>query len=778
MNLPAPEIQLSATKGCRDSSKRRVPFFGMRLSRFHLALLGLLAAALPAGAVSRISSDEAKNPHAATTAAHLHVELLVPGSSLGKGTKPNTAGLYFKLEPGWHIYWKNAGDSGEPPHVKWTLPEGITASPLQFPAPTRLPLGPLMDFGYENEVVFPFSFDVAKTGKPGPADLHAKVDWLVCREVCIPGKAELDITKNVSDRSASSLAADPDAALIRRFTTRLPKSSPRGFKAIFQPAGSGFHLAVTTGQRETAAQFFPADQNVLDNPAAQKLTPTNKGLILDLKKDANLTTVPGQLSGVLELSGGRAFDLVAVPGVVAGGGDISSASTVPSTAAAPAQSSAPVAGQQEVAPIAPRVPVSSASELLKASGLAFLGGLLLNLMPCVFPVLFIKGLALVRSSNEERHVLRAHGFIYAAGILVSFWTLVAALLVLRTAGTHLGWGYQFQSPIFLALMASLLFFLGLSLAGQFEIGLTLTSAGGSLAAKQGYAGSFFTGVLAVVVATPCTAPLMGAAIGYALQQSPAVTFAVFTALALGLAAPYVVLTLQPAWTRFLPRPGVWMDLLKQATAVPIFATVIWLAWVLAQAYGAAILAALLASLLLVAIAGWFLGRWPAQRWATAVASVVLLGVVAVSAFAPAKLASTPSASATTATRAGWEPWTAETVSRYQSQGRPVFVDFTASWCLSCQVNERVALSRPEVQKAFADANVALLRADWTQHDDAIGQALAGLGRSGVPAYVLYIPGEASPRLLPEVLTPGIVTEALGNLPHSATQSVAATSNLK
>ncbi len=541
----------------------------MRLSRIHLALLGLLAAALPAGAVSRISSDEAKNPHAATTAAHLHVELLVPGSSLGKGTRSNTAGLYFKLEPGWHIYWKNAGDSGEPPHVKWTLPEGITASPLQFPAPTRLPLGPLMDFGYENEVVFPFSFNVAKTAKPGPADLHAKVDWLVCREVCIPGKAELDLTKNVADRSANSLAADPDAALIKRFTTQLPKSSPRGFTAVFQPAGSGFHLAVTTGQRETTAEFFPADQNVLDNPAPQKLTPTTKGLILDLKKDANLTTNPGQLSGVLELSGGRAFDLVAVPGVVAGGGDISSASTAPSTAAAPAQSSAAVAGQQSgQQQVAPRVPVSSASELLKASGLAFLGGLLLNLMPCVFPVLFIKGLALVRSSNEERHVLRAHGFIYAAGILVSFWALVAALLVLRTAGAHLGWGYQFQSPIFLALMASLLFFLGLSLAGQFEIGLTLTSAGGSLAAKQGYAGSFFTGVLAVVVATPCTAPLMGAAIGYALQQSPAVTFAVFTALALGLAAPYVALTLQPAWTRFLPRPGVWMDLSEAGNRCP------------------------------------------------------------------------------------------------------------------------------------------------------------------------------------------------------------------
>ena len=753
----------------------------MRLSWLHLALVSLIAVAVPAAAASGMASGEPKNPHAGADATHLHVELLVPENWLVKGAKQNPAGLYFKLEPGWHIYWQNAGDSGEPPHVKWTLPEGIGTSSLEFPAPKRLPLGPLMDFGYENEVVFPFSFEVGRTAKVGPADLHAKVDWLVCREVCIPGKAELDLTKNVSDRPTNSILSGSDAALINRFAAQIPKSPPSGFKAVFQPAGSGFRLAVTTGQRETDAEFFPADQNVLDNPAPQQLTPTATGLTLDLKKDANLTANPGQLRGVLELSGGRAFNLVAVPGVVPGAA-ATSIVTTGATANAPG-SPAPVAtqpsSQQSGEPIAgPRPPVSSASELLKASGLAFLGGLLLNLMPCVFPVLFIKGLALVRSGNEERHVLRAHGFIYAAGILASFWTLVAALLALRAAGSHLGWGYQFQSPIFLALMASLLFFLGLSLAGQFEIGLTLTSAGGSLAAKQGYAGSFFTGVLAVVVATPCTAPLMGAAIGYALQQSPAVTFAVFTALALGLASPYVALTLQPAWTRFLPRPGVWMDLLKQATAIPIFATVIWLAWVLAQAYGAAILAALLTCLLLVAIAGWFLGRWPATRWATTVASIILLGVIAVSVFTPAKLAATVRASAANVAQGGWEPWTAETVSRYQSQGRPVFVDFTASWCLSCQVNERVALSRPEVQKSFSDANVALLRADWTQHDDAIGNALAALGRSGVPAYALYVPGEASPRLLPEVLTPGIVTEALGNLPHSAAQSAAATSNLK
>jgi thiol:disulfide interchange protein DsbD len=416
------------------------------------------------------------------------------------------------------------------------------------------------------------------------------------------------------------------------------------------------------------------------------------------------------------------------------------------------------------------VPPLSWALLLRTTGLAFLGGLLLNLMPCVFPVLFLKGLALVHTGHRELHKLRAHGLVYAAGILVSFWVLVAVLLGLRAAGATLGWGFQFQSPVFLSLMAGLLFFLGLSLAGQFEIGLTLTSAGGYLAQKQGYTGSFFTGVLAVVVATPCTAPFMGAAIGYALAQTAAVTFAVFTALALGLAAPYVALTLQPAWTRILPKPGVWMEVLRQAVAVPIFATVIWLAWVLAQAYGASVLAALLASFLLLAIAGWFLGRWPAKRWSAAVAAVALLGVIAL-AFYGQNLVGESAGQASkanldSATAGAWEPWSAERQAAYQSQGRPVIVDFTASWCLSCQVNERVALERPEVQEAFRAGNVALLKADWTRHDEAITRALTALGRSGVPAYALYAPGESQPQMLPEALTPGIVTDALGKLPRA------------
>lgn len=717
------------------------------LRRFGLIVASI--AALTPGMWAASSADR----------AHVRVELLVPEPELVTSDRLNDAGLYFKLEPGWHVYWKNAGDSGEPPHIKWTLPAGVTATDLEFPAPKRLPLGPLMDFGYEDEVLFPFRFHVASDAKSGTATLQAKVDWLVCREVCIPGKAELELSRTVSKHGSGAASAGA-VQLIQRFRALLPKPAPLSFKPVFQPSATGFRLAVTTGRRETTAAFFPADQNLIDNPSPQTVTPTDTGFVLGLKKDANLTTNPSQLRGVVELSDGRAFEVAAARGVVTGGAD---APAGPATA--PASTTQPDA--------ASTLPAAASTGLLQSAAFAFLGGILLNLMPCVFPVLFIKALALVQSSSEERHQLRAHGFVYAAGIVVSFWVLVAVLLGLRAAGSHLGWGYQFQSPIFLALMASLLFFLGLSLAGQFEIGLTLTSAGGSLATKQGYTGSFFTGVLAVVVATPCTAPFMGAAVGYALAQSPVVTFAIFTALALGLAAPYVALTLQPAWTRFLPKPGVWMELLKQATAVPVFATVIWLAWVLAQAYGATLLAALLASFLLLAMAGWFLGRWPAKGWASAVAALLLLGVVLLSVVAPGRLATTQAATVPTGTgqsHTQWEPWTADAVSRYRAQGRPVFVDFTASWCLSCQVNERVALTQPEVQKAFADANVALLKADWTQHDEAIGDTLAKLGRSGVPAYVLYVPGEKTPRLLPEVLTPGIVIGQISGLSHAARQT--------
>ncbi len=719
----------------------------MQFLRSIAAFSILLAASLSAGGQTGAIAPQPQDAKAAFDAQHLRVELLVPAARLYTGAEGNQAGLYFKLQPGWHVYWQNAGDAGLPPVIDWTLPKGVTAGPLQFPAPTRLPVGPLMDYGYENQVLFPFRLDAAPAVKTGPATLRAHVNWLVCSSVCIPGKADLDLTRTIASGPAPSAAEPP---LFQQFLGRLPQPFPAGDKAVFEATSTGFRLAVDTGQRETEAQFFPSDQTVIDNPAPQKATPTAHGLVLTLKKDASLAGKPAHLNGVIELSGSRAYHIAATPGVVA-------------------------------APVEQASTGLSLLSLARIAALAFLGGLLLNLMPCVFPVLFLKGLALVQSGAEERHRLRAHGVVYAAGILVSFWALVGILLGLRAAGASIGWGFQFQSPIFLLLMAGLLFFLGLSLAGQFEIGLTLTSAGGSLAAKQGYTGSFFTGVLAVIVATPCAAPFMGPAIGYALAAPAAATFAVFTALAIGLAAPYVALTLQPAWTRLLPRPGRWMEIVRQVVSIPIFVTVIWLAWVLTRGYGADLLAALLSIFLLLSVAGWFLGHWPARRWATGVATLIVVCAVALGFVAPAEQAPVPLASTTASVvKNQWQSWSPTAVSQYQSQGRPVFVDFTASWCLSCQVNERVALDRPEVQQAFASDNVALLRADWTRHDQAITEALAALGRDSVPVYLLYAPGQSSPQVLPAVLTPGIVVNALGKLPRGAgaTQASAAPPNVR
>jgi len=665
------------------------------------------------------------------TAPHLTVQMVVPPEQIYPG-QSFTAGLYFKLDHGWHVYWVNAGDSGEPPAIKWNLPAGVTAGPIQFPAPKRLPLGPLMDFGYDNEVLFPVAIHVAPGFKPGGQNvtLGGKVSWLVCREVCIPGKAQLSVER-------AALAQAPtldkenaaDAQLTERFKGTLPQPLPGSDSARFRASPNGFELTVATGHEEKAGAFFPFEQSVLANAAPQPVTPIKNGISIALTKDDNLRTAPKELSGVLVLSDGRAYVVHATQGALA------SASLL-----------------------------QSSSSMLRIVLLAFVGGIILNLMPCVFPVLFIKGLALVQSSAHERHKLRLHGLVYTLGILASFWLVVGVLLALRGAGHNLGWGFQFQSPTFDALIAMLLFFLGLSLAGQFEIGLTLTSAGSGLAAKSGYTGSFFTGVLAVIVATPCTAPFMGAAIGYALSNSALVSFAVFTALALGLAAPYLLLAFNPAWTRLLPRPGAWMEILKQAVSIPIFATVIWLIWVFTQTAGTGALVDLLIAMLLLAVAGWILGRWPAKGGSTVAALLVLALAVALPLMAVRRATPSPNVVNAGTSSAEWAPFSPELVAKYRSQGRPVFVDFTASWCLSCQVNERVVLSRADVQNRLKTSGVALVRADWTRHDETIAQTLASLGRDGVPTYVLYpADPQAPPVLLPEVLTPDIIFNALDSI---------------
>jgi thiol:disulfide interchange protein DsbD len=657
-------------------------------------------------------------------AEHLTAELTTLSPQIAVGGTLQ-AGLVLTIEEHWHVYWINAGDSGEPPAIKWTLPEGITAGPMQFPPPTRLPLGPLMDFGYEDGVAFPVTLTAAPTMKPGKVHLDAHVTWLVCSSVCLPGKAHLGIDVDVVK---GPVATPPAVGAVGSALAILPKPLPATMSASAVGDAKQIQVTLKTGTRETDAAFYPFDSEQIDNAAEQPVAPQADGVKVWLKRAPDATTLPKTLHGLVELSSTEAYDFT-VP-VTPG--------TVP-----------PLPMTANKTPDTSNGPDLNA---FSAIGLAFLGGLLLNLMPCVFPVLFLKGLSLVHSADEERGRQRAHGLVYTAGIVVSFWVIVAALLILRAGGRELGWGFQLQSPGFVAVLASLVFFLGLSLAGQFEIGLSLTSAGGELAQKPGLTGSFFTGVLATVVATPCMAPLMGAAVGFALVQAAWVTFVVFTALALGLALPYLLLTMQPQWTSFLPRPGAWMETLKQLVSVPLFGTAIWLAWVYGQLYspvGVDRMVWLLTGFLVLAIAGWTLGKWPA-KWGSGIAAVVLI------ALALALPLRKPAVDTLV-----WQPYTEANFTAARATGQPVFIDFTAAWCLSCQVNERAVLKSKDVEKALEKNHMQLLKADWTQYDPGITRELAAVGRSGVPTYVIYPPGKVSnPDVLPELLTKGAVLTAI------------------
>jgi thiol:disulfide interchange protein DsbD len=581
--------------------------------------------------------------------------------------------------------------------------------------------------------------------------LDAQVTWLVCAQVCLPGKAHLGLDLTVQP-GAPGPAQEPVVGALGEAMNLIPKPLPAGMKFSVAGDAQQFELTLDDGQRETDAEFYPYVQGATDviaNAAEQKVAAERDGLRLYVKRSPDLTALPATLGGVLRMSDTVAYVVNAPVTQVASVGN----------AGPPKQS---LNG----------APASAAVTALGAIGLAFVGGMILNLMPCVFPVLFLKGLALAQSAAEARGSMRRHGLVYALGILVSFWVIVGVLLVARAGGSHAGWGFQLQSPGFLAVLASFLFFFALSLAGQFDIGLSLTSVGGELAQKPGYAGSFFTGVLATVVATPCTAPLMGAAIGFALAQTAGVTFAVFTALALGLAAPYVLLSWQPAWVKLLPKPGAWMEIFKQITAAIFFATAIWLAWVYGQLYAAGDgvnqVGLLLSCFLVLAIAGWALGRWPA-KWASGIVAVVLIALGLAIPLSQARSAKRAGATADAGTASAaangaavvWQPYSEQALDAARAQGHPVFIDFTAAWCLSCQFNERAVLQAADVESALLKGGVVTMKADWTNDDPAITAKLAEVGRAGVPTYVVYPAAAGSAAdVLPELLTKDLVLKAI------------------
>ena len=647
-------------------------------------------------------------------AQHLTAELISDSGTISPGTTTRVA-LSLTLEPGWHVYWVYAGDAGEPPAVTWSLPQGIAAGPMQYPVPSRLPVGPLMDYGYQGTAVFPFDMKASQNLRLGNAKLTAHVQWLVCREICLPGRAYLGLDLRVL-RQASGETNSLITAAVNAEPVRTPGSVTVG------ASGTRDHLTlnIVTGKRENAAEYYPLDDDSIRNAAEQAVQPTHDGVKLVVERADISDKLPGRLKGVLKLSGGRSYNF-----------DV------------PVEASAAPAGSG-------RDPGFALAVLL-----AFAGGMILNLMPCVFPVLFLKAIGLIGNSGESKAGQRRHGLAYMAGVLCSFWSIVGVLLALRAVGKQAGWGFQLQSPGFVVGMTFLLFFMALSLAGMFDLGLTLTGAGDGLARKGGYAGSFFTGVLATVVATPCTAPLMGAAIGFALSQNALVTFTVFTALALGMSLPYTALTLFPGWARWLPRPGRWMETLKQLTSIPLFLTVVWLIWVYGHLSGGArgdstdSIASLLVGLVVLAIAGWILGRWPGRRLGYVAAGITVIAALA----APL--------SASHSDRLQWQPFSVTALDAARGQGKPVFVDFTAAWCLSCQVNEKAVLEDKGVEQQLLRRHYVLLRADWTRYDPDITQALRRVGRSGVPTYVVFSgTTDGSPHVLPEFLTRNVVLDAI------------------
>jgi thiol:disulfide interchange protein DsbD len=680
------------------------------MRRLALTLLALLPFAAPLAAAE---SDPVRSPRATVT--------LVTDSATVAPGEAFRLGLRLRLAPGWHSYWRNAGDAGAPPEITLTLPEGASAGGFHWPAPERIPYGPLVNFGYTGEVLLPLDVRVPATAA-GSFAIQAEATWLVCADVCIPEEGRFALTLPVADRTGPSAAAPLFEAAAARLPRPLPWSAQAGAtgrQASLALAGAGLSPATVKD-----AFFFPHAPNIVEPASPQPLQLREGGLTIGLTLAEGAS--PAALEGTLVLRDGggqrAAFDLAAA-----------------------------IAGPAAAGPALP---------FWQALAFALLGGLILNLMPCVFPVLAMKAMALARLSGEARASVRAHAASYTLGVLASFGAIGAALVLLRQAGSVAGWGFQFTEPAFVAGMAWLMLAVALNLSGVFAMGGPV-GAGQGLTSRGGHGGAFFTGVLAVLLATPCTAPFMAAALGAAMAMPPAMTLSVFLALGLGLALPYALLGVFPGLARALPRPGPWMERLRQALAFPMLAAAAWLVWVLAQQAGPDGVLWVLVGGVVLSAGLWALGvaqRSGAGRGALVGRAAAVAAVLAAAALLP-RLSAAPAVAA--AADPGAEPWSAARVEQLRAEGRPVFVNATAAWCITCQVNERVALRAAGVRDAFAARGVAYLKADWTRGDAAIGALLREHGREGVPLYLYWAPGAAAPVVLPQILTEGMVLDALG-----------------
>jgi thiol:disulfide interchange protein len=697
-------------------------FRGGRLARglfASLALAAVLAASEAPCAAAQAGPEDSR---------HVTASLVAETQNVAAG-RPLRLALRQQIESGWHTYWSNPGESGLPTTIDWRLPQGFKADPIAWPVPERFSYGPVVGYGYEHEVLLLVTIDVPADLRAGTTvTLAAHASWLACSDICIPEEAELAASLPVgATRDADRQWADAFATTL----ARIPAPNP--FRTSVEIIGDQFSLHVATGDathlRDVA--FFPLDQDVIDDAAPQRVIAEVEGLTVTVERD---TTKPpaAALNGVLVFT-----DSAVEPG----------------GATRAILIAAPIDRRANGAFPGPGIIVA----LL----LAFAGGIVLNLMPCVLPVLSIKLLALVEHSHAAPGEARMQGVAYTAGVLASFAVIAGALMALRAAGAEVGWGFQLQSPLFVGFLIYLLFAVGLNLSGAFSFGSRLAGVGTDLASRPGYAGSFFTGTLATLVATPCTAPFMASAIGFAVTQPWYVSLAVFEALGLGLAFPFLLAPFSPGLRRFLPKPGIWMLRLKQFLAFPVYGTAVWLVFVLSREAGELAASAVLTGLVMIAFAAWLYdATWSSQGRlrgsATGVSTVAVLAALALLALVDG---SAPPRAAQTAGDADsrWQPFSRERLEELRGEGTPVFIDFTAAWCITCTVNERIALGDSAVRRAFLDAGVAMLRADWTRQDPEITRELEANGRAGVPLYLFYpkpkLTGQRrSPIILPQILT--------------------------
>ena len=672
---------------------------------------------------------------------HIEAELIAEKSALRPG-EPVTMALRLKMEKRWHTYWRNPGDSGLPTRITWTLPQGFSAGPIQWPAPRRINVGPLTNFGYEGEIFLLSDIQIPAGLAAGSAvPITARADWLVCEEICIPGDATFSVMLPVSNEPA---ATDPKwAKAIERTREQLPRKLD-GWSLDAYLRGDDLVLRLSSAQARLTRihnlTLFPDQDGWIENASPQRMIRTAGGYELRVASAAAIGSKSGPLTGLIVAEPGLAKGVAAAEVEV----QVESASALADE----------ILDEPALSPFADL-------GLLAALGLAMLGGIILNLMPCVFPVVTIKVLTFVEQARGKPAKLRAHGLAFAAGVMVSFWVVAGILLALRAQGEALGWGYQLQSPPVVAALALLFFVLALNLSGLFQVGSSLQSLAGTLRLRNDYADSALAGLLATLVATPCTAPFMGAALGFALTRPAIEAMLVFSALALGMAAPYLLLCFWPALIKRIPRPGRWMETLKQVLAFPLFLTVVWLAWVLGRQAGVDAVARLLAGLTLIAAALWMVGRWRASTESGKRATMIAALVLAIAGCVFAWPGSNTVQAETEEISGPWKRWSPEALASARAEGHAVFVDFTAAWCVTCQVNKRLVLESDVLHARFEQRNVVRLRADWTNQDAQITAALRDLGRIGVPVYAVYAAGsQGAPTLLPEILTQERVLRAI------------------